>query len=207
MEEPVVKLNENILNTNKLSLDFFMYLPEGIWMNQTHDGIRFQHTPMLIIRCKQQSDMLVYDYKRAGYHITVLNYYQTMKFFNQIMKWLYDDAYNDLFMIRADNQLIFNADYKSLHAITSNPKNPSQYLRAVPSVVEINGKSYEGVDLFVNTTDYRIQLSFEEFGILFGILEGFDFSSETTKMLTMFEYVIKHHAVKNYQVENRTPFD
>lgn len=207
MDDPVLKLNETIISTNKYSLDYFMYLPSGTWMNQEHDGIRIQHNPMLVLRCKQQRDMLVYDFKRAGYHITVINHYQTMKFFNQIMKWLYDDAYNDLFMIRADTELVFNADYKSLQATTMNPRNPSQYLKAVPSVVQENGKSYEGVDLFVNATDYRIQLTFEEFGILFGILEDFNFSSETTKLLAMYDYVSKHHAVKSFQMENRTPFD
>lgn len=207
MIDQVSKLSERIYSNSKIDIRFFMYLPEGMWSNKDHDGVIFSHNPVLSIACKNNKDILDYDFKKASFRITVRNYYDTIKFFNTIMKWLYDDKYNDLFLIGPDNKVMFNADYKSLHTTTSTRLYEDQLMKAVPSVVEQEGKLYEGVNIFINNTEYRISLTFEEVGMVFGILQNFNFSTEVTKLLLMYNYVIKDKTrIHNPEIKG-TPFD
>ncbi len=209
MEDNSTKLVETLYSNTRLNMDFFMRLPDGMYTNKDRDGIRFSHFPQISIICRKSSDNKeFYDFSKAIFHVTVNNHYQVIKFFNKIMKWLFDDAYNDLFLMSPTNRLMFNADYKSLHAeVQYYTQDRTQIMTAIPSLVSYDGKAYEGVNLFINTSDYMVPLTYKEIGIIFSILSEFNFSAEVTKLLTMYQYVIQNNKVRPSISETRTPFD
>lgn len=209
MEDNSTKLLESLYSNPRMSMDFFMRLPDGIYTNKDRDGIRFNHYPQISIICKKNNDNGdFYDFAKAIFHVTVNNHYQVIKFFNKTMKWLFDDAYNDLFLMGPTNKLMFNSDYKSLHAeVQYYTQERTQIMKAIPSLVSYDGKSYEGINLFINTSDYMIPLTYNEVGIIFSILSEFNFSAEVTKLLTMYDYVIRNNRVRPSISETKTPFD
>lgn len=209
MEDNSTKLLETIYSNTRMSMDFFMRLPDGVYTNRDHDGIRFNHYPQVSIICKKNGENeSFYEFNRAIFHVTVNNHYQVIKFFNKIMKWLFDDAYNDLFLMGPTNKLMFNSDYKSLHAtVECYTQDRTQIMTGVPSLVSYDGKVFEGINLFINTSDYIIPLTYKEVGIVFSILSEFNFSAEVTKLLTMYDYVIRNNKVRPSVSESRTPFD
>lgn len=209
MEDHSTKITETLYDNNRMSLNFFMHLPEGIYTNKDHDGIRLFSNPSISLLCKRnEANNDFYDFQTALFRITVYNQYQVIKFFNKLMRWLYDDAFNDLFLIDAKNKLMFNSDYKSLHEnVMFYGKSGTSVLSAVPSLVQLGDKVYEGINLFVNTTDYMIPLSHEELGVIFSILSQVNFSAEVTKLLTMYNFTIQRNRVHPSKSETSTPFD
>lgn len=209
MEDHSTKLVETLYTNSRINMDFFMPLPTGNYINKDRDGIRFNHYPMISLNCKRNyTNEEYYDFAKATFRITVNNHYQVIEFFNTLMKWLFDDEFNDLFLIGPTNKLMFNADYKSLHiTVPFYQRNGTQVLSAVPSIVQLDERLSEGVNLYVNTTEYMIPLTFKEVGIVFSILKEFNFSAEVTKLLSMYDYAIKHNAVRPSVSETKTPFD
>lgn len=209
MEDHSTKLLESLYSNNRISIDFFMPLPEGTYTNKDRDGIKFYHSPFISLICKKNdSNTDCYDYKKASFRITVTNHYQVIKFFNTVMRWLFDDEFNDLFLLGPTNKLMFNSDYKTLHTtVPFYGLYGTQVLTAVPSIVQLNEKLYEGINLFINTTDYMIPLTYEEVGVVFSILKQFNFSAEVTKLLAMYDHAIQFNRVHPSKSETKTPFD
>ena len=209
MEDNSTKLIETIYSNTRVLMESLMWLPEGTFTNKDHDGIRFNHNPILTISCKRNAtNEEYYEFSKARFHVTVNNHYQVIKFFNTIMKWLFDNEFNDLFLMGPTNKLMFNADYKSLHTtVECYTRDVTQIMTAVPSLISYDGKSYEGVHLFINTTDYMIPLTYKEIGIIFSIISNFNFSAEVTKLLAMYNYVILNDRVHPSVSETKTPFD
>lgn len=204
-----IRLLETLYTNSRVTLDFVMWMPEGTYVNKDRDGVRFDQKPILTLKCKKtKENEEFYDFNKAHFRITVNNYYQTMEFFNTLMKWLFDDEFNDLFMLSPTNKLMFNADYKTLKAhVEFYTRDRTQVMSAIPSLISYDGKAYEGVHLFINTTDYRIPLTFKEVGILFSILSSFNFSAEVTKLLTMYTHALRNDRIRPSISETRTPFD
>jgi hypothetical protein len=123
--------------------------------------------------------------------------------------WFYDDKYQDLFLLNDDNNLIFNADYKSLHVSTKRSDYDNQIMQAIPTVIQLGDKSYEGVHLYVNKSIYCISLTFEEVSMIFSILKDFQFSTEVTKVLAAYQYIVSHDAISTGEstMGKKTPFD
>lgn len=209
MEDNCTKVIESLYVNSRMNMDFYMWLPDGVYTNTEKDGIRFNHNPIISFICKKNKDNEnYYDFKNAIFNVTVQNHYQVMKFFNKIMKWLFDDEYNDLFLMGPTNRLMFNSDYKSLHVdVQYYTQYKTQVMSAIPSLVSYDGKTYEGIHLFINTSDYLIPLTYKEVGIIFSILSSFNFSNEVTKLLSMYQYVIQNDRVRPFQSEYKTPFD
>lgn len=209
MDGLTTKLVETIYTNNRMLMEFFMPLPEATYTNKDKDGVRFFHSPIIQIRCKvSDSTRDIYDYMKAAFSVTVNNHLEVIKFFNTLMKWLFDDEFNDLFLMGPTNELMFNSDYKSLKtSVMFYSRKKTDVLYGVPSIVDLGEKLYEGVNLFVNTTDYMIPLTFREVGIIFGILKEFNFSSEVTKLLLMYDYVKKTDRIHPSRSEVGTPFD
>lgn len=209
MIDSVSKLTEGLYMNNRMSLEFFMFLPDAIYTNKDRDSVRFLHTPVIRLLCKETETMKdFYDFKNASFTITVNNHYDVIEFFNTIMRWLYHKDFNDLFMMNGRNEIEFNPDFKSLHTnVSFYGYKKTQVLSAVPAVVVFDSKRFEGVQLYVNHTNYMIPLTFTEVGIIFNILKEFNFSAEVTKLLSMFDYVKKTDRIHPSRSETKTPFD
>jgi hypothetical protein len=193
-----------------MELEFFMYLPSGIWGSKDKSTMNINMNPILYLRYKANKYVSEeYEYTKAAYKITPRNLYSIIKFFNTIITWLYDDKYHDLFLVNDDDKLIFNADYKSLHVSTHRSDYDSQIMQALPTVVQLGDKTYEGIHLYVNKTAYCIPLTFEEVSMIFGILRDFQFSTEITKALTAYQYIVTHDAMTSGDpiTGRKTPFD
>jgi hypothetical protein len=209
----VKKITDKIFSNSRMELIFFMYLPTGSWSTKDKSTMAINMNPVLYLRYKSNQHISEeYEYSKAVFKINPRNLYHVIKFFNTIVTWFYDDKYNDLFLIKEDNQIIFNADYKSLHVTTHRGDYDTQVMQAIPTVVEIANKMYEGVHLYINKSNYCIPLTFEEISILFGILRDFRFPTEITKVLAAYNYIVSHDAIStgDYISNNggkKSPFD
>lgn len=207
MDNPVQKITERLLSNSRMELDFFMYLPTGYWGSRDHSTVSMNVNPILTIRYKQNRRIAAeYDYAKAGYKITPRTLYHAVKFFNKTMKWFYDDKYKDIFLYNEDGQLMFNADYKKEHVSMPTNDFSQQFMQAVPSVVQIGDKIYEGIHLFVNKTAYCIPLSYEEVSTLFGVLRNFSFSEEVAMLLAAYQYSESHNKITD-EPKIKTSFD
>lgn len=209
MNDSVQKLTEKIWSNSRMELEFFMYLPNGYWGSKDHSTVSMNINPILTIRYKQNKRIASeYDYAKAGYKITPRTLYHAVKFFNTITKWFYDDKYIDLFL-NNEGSLILNADYKKLHVSMPINDYSQQFLQAVPSIVQLADKTYEGIHLFVNKTAYCIPLSFQEVSTIFGILKKFSFSEEVAMLLAAYQYTESHNKITDEPKSwmGPTPFD
>jgi len=204
------KITRKIWSNSRMDLDFFMHLPNGMLNGKGKSNLLINVNPVLYIRYKPPKNIAEeYDYAKASYKITPKNLFHVISFFNDIMKWFYDDKFNDLFLLNDDNHLIFNADYKRLSKTTHKGDYDQSVMQAIPTIVHIGDKEYEGIHLYVNKSNYCISLTFQEIGILFGILKDFSFTNEITMSLLCMNYIIENHAYdNNITKENqKTPFD
>ena len=86
----------------------------------------------------------------------------------------------------------------------------SQVMQAIPTVVQIGDKTYEGIHLYINKMTYCIPLTYEEIDIIFGILKDFSFTTETTKVLVAYDSIIRRGEIstqEQMQLNKKTPFD
>lgn len=195
MNNSVQKITEKILSNSRMELEFFMYLPSGYWQSRDHSTVSMNINPILTIRYKQNKKIASeYDYTKAGYKITPKNLYHVVKFFNNAMKWFYDDKYKDIFL-NNDGHLMFNADYKKEHVSMPTNDYSQQFMQAIPSVVQIGDKVYEGLHLFINKTAYCIPLTYEEVSTLFGVLKNFSFSEEVAMVIAAYQYIESHNRI------------
>lgn len=207
----IKKVTDKIFQNSRMELDFFMYLPNATWGSRDRSTINLNLNPVLYLRCRQNKKVSEeYDYSKACYKITPKNLYQVVKFFNTIVKWFFDDKYQDLFLTNEEGNLIFNADYNKLHVSTPRGDYSSQVMQAIPTVIQIGDKTYEGIHLYINKMTYCIPLTYEEIDILFGILKDFSFTTETTKVLIAYEILTRRGEISTQEqmaFNKKTPFD
>ena len=184
-----------------------MFLPT---ITPTFNGtVSINCNPVLNLRYKPSKTVKEeFDYTKATYKINPRNIYSTIKFFNNIVKWFYDDKYESLFLMGEDGNLIFNADFNKLSESTKMGAFDNCIMQAVPAVVQYGDKLYEGIHLYVNTSNYCISLTFQEVTMLFDILKNFSFADEVTSTLTSYRYALEY---KRYDTNRdkfgKTPFD
>ena len=206
----VDKLTHRIFSNSRMELDFFMYLPSGE-LRSKGSIMDIKINPILMLRYKQKDYLSEeYDYNKSVFKITPRNLYGVIKFLNTTMEWLYTDKYSDLFLMDENNNIIFNADYNKLYAATHKGDYDQCIMKAVPSVVKLGEKSYEGIHLFINTSNYCIPLTHQEVAILYGILKDFRFSEEIASVLEAYRYIKDNDCISTVTYNSKgikTPFD
>ena len=205
----IQKLNRKILSNSRFSLDFFMYTPYGSFTTKDNTSIYLNYNPVLLLKyIPPKYAATQYDYSKATYKITPRNIYKVIKMFNELMKWMYSEEYNDLYMLDNDNNLIFNSDYAKLQTSVTPGMYDQCYIKAYPTVVDLGGKKMEGVNLLINETTHIISLTHEEVALIFNILKNFNFTREVICALEVFRYIEQEKSYgENKWNENRTPFD
>ena len=207
----VRKITYNLLTNSRLDLDFFMFLPMATWLSKDKTSIKLNLNPVIYLRYKQPKFVSEYDYTKASYKITPRNIMDVIKFFNQTVKWLFGEEYKDLFLYNDNGELIFNADYGKLHATLATNDYNNQFMQAIPAIVKLGDKTYEGIHLFVNKSNYCIPLTYQEVTMLFGVLKDFSFSETTSMVLAAYQYIEAHEAIEAQgplsQGKIKTPFD
>lgn len=174
-----------IYRNNRYTLEFFMYDP-SILISKKSRTIKYN--PILQLRYLNPKT-LTEQFDHTVYKITPRNIYRVVKFLNKVIKWFYDKDKNDLFFRNTEGKLIFNADYKDLHAeLTPQNKYDSGYLKAIPVVLEYGEKTLEGIYLYINKIQNVIALSYEELELLFNLLNDFSFQEEIIADLLSYNY-------------------
>lgn len=203
----IEKLTRMIYSNSRMELEFFMHLP-SLQKGVSSDTARVQVYPSLYLRYKKNPKISeAYDYKKAMFRITPANLYTVVKFFNKAVSWFYLDEYKDLFLTDENNQLVFNADYGKLSAVTPRGMYDQSVMQLVPSIIRFGDTSYEGVHLFVNTSQYCIPLTYRELGDVFNILREFRFMEEMNALLQAYQIATQQNRVGAYRPGNGTPFD
>lgn len=204
------KISNLLYSNSRIELEFFMYMPT-ITMLQNGTSASINYNPIVNIRYKPSKYVAEeFDYMKATYKMTPRNFYVTFRLFNEVMKWLYDDRYADLFLLGEDGKIIFNADYSKLSVSTPYGDNDSCVLQAIPAVVTINDKTFEGIHLYINTSHYCVPLTYSEISSIFGILKSFSFSAHVSAVLTAYELAIREKRYsqhKNGYIPRKNPFE
>lgn len=207
----VKHLQERIYSNSRLEMIFFMFSPECEYTKRDRTAVQVKLNPVLYLRYKKKDGLAEeFDFVKSSYKINPKNLYYIIKFFNVCMKWLYSDEFQDLFLRNSEGNLIVNADYKSLKAITHKGDYESQIMTAIPSVVELGDKVYEGIRLFINETKYCVPLTYEEVGIIFSIISTFSFPNEVCAVLQAYDFVNTHSDIIEFGSKGfngKTPFD
>lgn len=186
------KIVRKIYSNSRMELEFFMFLPSIVAPTQGVTTANVSYNPILNLRYKQNKNLTEeFDYSKATFKITPKNFYMVIKFFNNIMKWFYDDQYESLFLLDSENNLIFNADYNKLHESTPKGDFDTCMMQAIPSIVKYGDRTFEGIHLYINTSTYCIPLTYQEVSSIFGILKDFSFQSEINATLIAFEIAMK----------------
>lgn len=191
----VQRVSRTIYSNSRLEIEFFMYLPTGTFIGKEKTSIQLNYNPTIFIRYKKNQYVSEeYDYMKAAYKITPKNLYWVIDFFNEIMKWFYDDKYRDLFLVDNNEKLIFNADYKNLTLVTQKNDYDSQIMRAIPTIVSLGEKISEGAHIYINTTNYCVPLTYQEITTIFNLLKDISFTNEVCATLLTYQYVQSHNA-------------
>lgn len=189
-----------------MELEFFMHLPT-VFQSPKSDTARIQSYPSVYLRYKKNQKITeAYDYKKAGFRITPQNLYYVVKFFNTAIEWFYLDEYKDLFLTDEDGNLIFNADYGKLSAITPRGMYDQDVMQINPSVIRFGETAYEGAHLFINTSQYCIPLTYRELGTIFEILKNLSFVNEMTCLIEAYQLALEHQRYGKVNTKP-TPFD
>ena len=206
----IQKLTRRLFTNSRIDVDFFMYLPSGAFSGKNRSTLNINVNPTLYIRYKPNKKIAEeYDYAKASFKVTPRNLFDVVNFFNTIIIWFFYDQYTDLFLTNDSGELVFNADYNKLSAKTHKGDYDSFIMQAIPTIVRIGDKFYEGIHLYVNSQKYCIPLTFQEVSILFGILRDFSFSDEITLSLLSYDYITKHASYEQLEMDGirKTPFD
>lgn len=205
----IQKVKRMLYINSRMELEFFMYLPSGIRSGAAKNTLSVNVNPLIYLRYKPPKNVTQeYDYTKAAYKITPKNLYSVIKFFNTVMRWFYEEKYNDLFLVNEDDKLVFNADYKNLTVKTPRGDYDTGIMQAIPTIVYIGDKEYEGIKLYVNQSIYCISLTTQEVEIIFNLLKDFKFSDEINTTLTCAKMIMTY-GLYNQEKENhpKTPFD
>lgn len=209
MSEVTDKITRKIYTNSRMDLDFFMFLPTITPPMSSSGAMSVNYNPVLNLRYKPSKTIKQeFDYSKATYKITPRNIYSVVKFFNNIVKWFYDDKYESLFLLGEDGNIIFNADFKSLSESTKLGTFDNSIMQAVPAVIQYGDKLYEGIHLYVNTTNYCISLTYQEVNAIFDILRNFSFANEVAATLTAYRLAYEYKRFENPRDKfSKTPFD
>lgn len=205
-------IKRTLYKSTRYVIEFFMYSPKVAEHNSNYN---IQTNPILSIR-QMNSESYQEDFKtiqERSFKITPRNYYKTLKFFNNVVTWFYDDKMHDLYVYNDDDELVFNSDYNSLYLVTQKGINEQNQMKAMPTVVQFNDKKYEGIHLYVNKPSNLIILTKDEVEMVLGLLKDFSFQTEILASLMMVENAKANGNVNvasgNYGSYNskKSPFD
>jgi hypothetical protein len=155
--------------------------------------------PIVVFRYVNTNNM--YDestktsYSDNSYKMTQKNQYKIIKFFQTIVDWFYDKDLKDLFLINENEELIFNSDYLHINVTLAKNKYDVGLMKAVPSVVVVEEKKYEGVYLYINKFDNFIMLTREDIEEILNIIKNFNFINETASLLSMIDYSVRSNNI------------
>ena len=208
MGEKIDKLNRKIISNSKYDLELFMYLP-SISISQSNTA-SVSFNPILNLRHKPSKSLTeAYDYSKSTFKITPRNLFTIINFFNNIMKWFYDDNFSDLFLNDENGNIIFNADYNKLSESTPRGDFDQCIMQAVPTIVQYGDRMYEGIHLYINSVSNCITLTYQEVTSLFSVLKDFSFPNEVVNMITAYEYAKNNNRyMDSFNYSNKkNPFD
>lgn len=170
-----------------ISIEFFTYRP-NILVNKNSYTINVN--PVVIFRYVNTNNMddTKVSYSENAYKMTQKNQAKIIKFFQNIVDWFYDKDLKDLFLINESDELIFNSDYLHINSILSKGKYDVGLMKAVPSVIVIEEKKYEGIYLYINKFDNFIMLTKEDVEEILNIVKNFNFINETASLLSIIDY-------------------
>lgn len=205
------RLTRKIYTNSRMELESFMHFPSGVYTGKDRKTMNVSINPILFLRYKKNQKINEeYDFTKAAFKITPKNLYDVIRFFNTIIKWLFTEEFNDLFMMNEDGEIIFNADYNKLSVSTHRGDYDQCIMQAIPTVVSIGDKKYEGIHLYINTSHYCIPLTYQEVSIIFGILKDFRFTEESILLLEAYKYIIENNSITDndwWSPNRKTPFD
>ncbi len=212
----MTKANRTIKRTlyknTRYLLEFFMYEPK---IEKWNNNYSINVNPVLTLR-QLNSGSYSEDFstmQERSYRITPRNLYRTVKFFNTVLGWFYDEKMTDLYLINEEDELTFNSDYNKLYLITTKTLNETSVMKAMPTVIVFNDKRYEGIHLYINRTENLIIMTKDEIEMIIGFLKDFSFQDEVIECLTIMEYgknnnIIDDQSGKRYSKSNKpSPFD
>ena len=182
-------MSQVVYKSNKLILEFFMYMPQVSKWNETYST---KCSPILSLRklTPANTNDDVGDFKSRTFKITTASYYKTVMFFNDIVSWFYDKEKPDLFLKNDDGKLIFNGDYKDLSAYVEAGFNEVSRMKAMPAAIDLGDKTVEGIYLMINNKETIIVLTLREVEILLEVLSQFTFNSYAFVLKTQFIHLM-----------------
>lgn len=179
--DPIV-LTTSLYNFQKLTISGYMIMPtvaKGYKENQY--GITMN--PVVYFRYKGGKEEIV-DFNKSAFKVNIRNIYRTIKFFNRAVSWFYDDDLADLFMKDDNNTLVFNSDYNKLKLITEYDSYNSAAMKIVPGVIcTEDGKTHEGVYLYINKPEYAIPIPLIELENILGVLKNLSFEALASSLM------------------------
>ena len=203
-----ISLSQKLFSTDRLLMSAFMYLPSAYLQYTNSYNIRV--SPILSFKYvgPQSTPNDVNYMKDTIYKVTPRNIYRTIKFFNSIVKWFYDENLKDLFLQGENNKLIFNTEYTKLSMVTKPDPFSNSVMKATPAVIRFEtGQEYEGIYLYINRNDFVIPLVLSDVEDILSILSNFSFENAASTMLLSFMYSKSYGRVydKPYQNSRNTP--
>lgn len=180
-----ISLTKSLYDAYKFSLSAYMLLPD-VTKSISKNTFGITCNPVLYFRYKGRKEENV-NWNDSAFKVNPKNLYRTIKFFNRIVSWFYDEDLKDLFLMGENNELIFNSDYNKLSVLTDKVPKSNTAMKAIPAVVTSEeGKSYEGIILYINKPEYAIQLTLREVEEILGILSHFSFEALISDLLLSF---------------------
>lgn len=202
-------IKRTLYKSTRYIIEFFMYVPK---VNEYNKNYNIQTNPILTLR-QLNAQSFQEDFSTMqdrSFRITPRNYYKTLKFFNAIVGWFYDENMKDLYVVNDEDELVFNSDYNSLYLVTQKGVNEQSQLKAMPTVITFNEKRYEGIHLYINRPSNLIILTKDEVEMVFGFLKDFSFQTEVLSSLMIVENARNNKTVntgnENYK-PGKSPFD
>ena len=175
-------ITRTLYKSNKYSLQLFIPPVETTEFGTTYD---VSLNAVLFLALPYNKDIAKEMKKYRRFKIKPSNLKSLLRTFSTVLDWYYSDKYDDIFVENDHGVLVFNSDYKDLHAITERSYFEDNVIKIIPTRVEVAYQKYvEGVKLFVNRMENYVDLTIQEFEILYDLLDQFDF---TTAVLLSYE--------------------
>lgn len=179
--DPIV-LTSSLYNYYKVSITAYMILPT-VTKGYKENQYAVTMNPVLYFRYKGGKDEVV-DFNKSAYKVNLRNMYRTIKFFNRAVSWFYDNDLTDLFLTDDNGALIFNSDYNKLRVITDPDPYTNTAMKIVPGVISTeDGKTHEGVYLYINKPEYAVPIPLVELENILGILKQTSFDALATGLM------------------------
>lgn len=200
-----ITLSKSLYNGFRISIDLFTYLPRVDYVKGYEHNLLIHAHPILMIKYVPPKSLQNIDRKNNFFKITPRNLYRTIKFFDEIVKWFYDKDLADLFLQGDDNKLVFNADYQHIKARTKPDKHNQTAMRAIPAVISSDdGKTYEGIYLYINKMENVVPLTLSEVEDILGLLAKFSFEESLLLMLEAYDYAARNNLIREQSLYNDT---